>query len=466
MRSGCSGSAALVVIPVLTVCAPAGGPRGDERTVPRADDRRQPSNRAAVRSATAPRAARRGARGRTLSAERIARRPSARRASPQISDTAVLADAVALGLAAGRGRARSRCWLLDLRAARRDPPPGAALLGRARLSGSRLGWRARPVRGGLRPPPVILPARLVDELRCRGGRSDRRCTRSRTCAAATCGPTRWPASRWALLAFNPPRGSSCGALSMEREIACDDWVVAGRAPAKPSPGRSRRWRTGWVHAHRAAPSAFGSRHAIVVRVERLLDARPRRLRTSPPALGGALVVLAAIALGGANGFAGGRVRAGSAPREQGPRRGRLAELRETEPRRADRVLHGNHRPAAQRQGPAEDRDLSTRCAHGRRPRTVRRTLRRTRLRWMPPGRARKVVFHSAPRYPGAAETIKRMALTTTYEPTLRDCVPVAATVETASNVEPPTWQARFPRSLLRIRRAGALATKAPAKCPH
>ena len=86
-------------------------------------------------------------------------------------------------------------------------------------------------------------------------------------------------------------------LSMEREIACDDWVVArtgggetfARALASLASGSACRMPL-------AAPSVLGSRHAIVVRIEELLDSRPRRLRLSPPALGGALVLLALIAL--------------------------------------------------------------------------------------------------------------------------------------------------------------------------
>ncbi len=97
-------------------------------------------------------------------------------------------------------------------------------------------------------------------------------------------------------AFNPAAWFIMRRLSVEREIACDDWVVAhtgagdtfARALAKLA-GRARG------PAPIAAPSAMGSPHSIVVRIERLLDSRPRTLRLSRPALGGALMLLALIA---------------------------------------------------------------------------------------------------------------------------------------------------------------------------
>jgi TonB family protein len=82
-------------------------------------------------------------------------------------------------------------------------------------------------------------------------------------------------------------------LSIEREIACDDWVVAR------SGGGETFARTLATLASRtcartplAAPSALGSRHAVVERIERLLDARPRRLRPSLAALGAVLAFIA------------------------------------------------------------------------------------------------------------------------------------------------------------------------------
>jgi TonB family protein len=101
----------------------------------------------------------------------------------------------------------------------------------------------------------------------------------------------------ALVAVNPVVWFVMRRLSAEREIACDDWVVAqtgtGDSFAETLLALASRAR---CRAPLAAPSAIGSRHSIVTRIERLLDSRPRHLRLSRPALGGALMLLALIAL--------------------------------------------------------------------------------------------------------------------------------------------------------------------------
>ncbi len=96
----------------------------------------------------------------------------------------------------------------------------------------------------------------------------------------------------ALLALNPLAWFVLARLSVEREIACDDWVVArldagevfanalAKLACRPAAFRSI-----------AAPSAIGSRHSVVTRIERLLDRRPRRLRLSAVAVGSVLIVL-------------------------------------------------------------------------------------------------------------------------------------------------------------------------------
>ena len=100
----------------------------------------------------------------------------------------------------------------------------------------------------------------------------------------------------AFVVLNPAAWFVMRRLSMEREIACDDWVVA-RTGAGDAFARVLAALAGSAGARMplAAPSALGSRHAIVVRIERLLDSRPRHLRLSPPALGGAFMLLALIA---------------------------------------------------------------------------------------------------------------------------------------------------------------------------
>jgi beta-lactamase regulating signal transducer with metallopeptidase domain len=85
-------------------------------------------------------------------------------------------------------------------------------------------------------------------------------------------------------------------LSIEREIACDDWVVA-RSGGSETFARTLATLASRTCARTplAAPSALGSRHAVVERIERLLDAAPRRLRPSLSALGAALVFIAIVA---------------------------------------------------------------------------------------------------------------------------------------------------------------------------
>lgn len=100
-----------------------------------------------------------------------------------------------------------------------------------------------------------------------------------------------------VLAANPIAWFVMRRLAIEREIACDDWVVA-RTGAGDAFARTLA-ALAWGPRARvpiAAASVLGSRHAIVVRIERLLDARPRRLRLSPAALGGALMVFALLAI--------------------------------------------------------------------------------------------------------------------------------------------------------------------------
>jgi beta-lactamase regulating signal transducer with metallopeptidase domain len=101
----------------------------------------------------------------------------------------------------------------------------------------------------------------------------------------------------ALVAVNPAAWFVMRRLSMEREIACDDWVVArtGSGDAFAQTLLTMASRAGG-RLPLAAASVFGSRNSVVVRIERLLDSRPRRLRLSPPALGGAVTILALIAL--------------------------------------------------------------------------------------------------------------------------------------------------------------------------
>lgn len=99
----------------------------------------------------------------------------------------------------------------------------------------------------------------------------------------------------AMLALNPAAWFVISRLTIEREIACDDWVVArldaGEIFARTLAAMACRP----AFAPLAAPSAVGSKHAVVERIEKLIDRRPRTLRLSPVALVGVILAFAVIA---------------------------------------------------------------------------------------------------------------------------------------------------------------------------
>ena len=241
----------------------------------------------------------------------------------------------------------------------------------------------------------------------------------------------------AFVVLNPAAWFVMRRLSMEREIACDDWVVA-RTGTGDTFARTLLTLASdaSVHVPFAAASAFGSRHSVVVRIERLLDSRPRRLRLSRPALGAALTVLALIAL---------VMQSVSPVLAYAPQRATTAGGSTTArppgdcvtPNRSIRMtsflgmklirrLPGYHeavlelpeaRSVVARYGAANAAtlDLSVDAA----------------------GKPRKVVVLSAPPFAGMAEHITRIFMTETYAPALHGCVPVAATIRTAVHVEAP-----------------------------
>jgi len=238
-----------------------------------------------------------------------------------------------------------------------------------------------------------------------------------------------------LLALNPAAWFVMRRLSLEREIACDDWVVAqtgaGEAFARALAAMASTARG---RAPLSAASALGSRHAVVVRIERLLDARPRRLRLSSSALGGALVLLAVIALmvqsvspvlaypPQPDVLA---VTSTAAPNAAGcpvPNRGIvmsyfLGPKRRTASTPADNVEIRGARDITAKFGAAHVAtfDLTVDAA----------------------GKPRRVVVLSPPVYPGMAQDIKNIYMATTYNPALRNCVPVAATIRTAVPASAP-----------------------------
>lgn len=95
----------------------------------------------------------------------------------------------------------------------------------------------------------------------------------------------------ALLVLNPLAWVVLARLSVEREIACDDWVVSRLDAGEVFANALAKMACRPAFASIAAPSAIGSKHTIVERIERLLDKRPRRLRLSAIALTGILLLL-------------------------------------------------------------------------------------------------------------------------------------------------------------------------------
>ena len=247
----------------------------------------------------------------------------------------------------------------------------------------------------------------------------------------------------AFVALDPAAWFIMRRLSTEREIACDDWVVArtgsGDVFANVLAGLAK---TAGGRAPLAAPSALGSRHSVVVRIERLLDARPRRLRLSSRALGAALVSLAIVALlmQTVSPVLAYEPQQPPGPTAGGPVIAHAANAPDAstcaEPNRGVRMAYLMGRIGRPPGGKAPwNRDLPD-------PRTVvaqhgSANVAAYSLVVDAAGHARKIVFLTAPRYPGMAETIKKMAMATTYEPALRNCVPVAAKVVTAFSFEAP-----------------------------
>ena len=261
----------------------------------------------------------------------------------------------------------------------------------------------------------------------------------------------------AFVVLNPAAWFVMRRLSMEREIACDDWVVA-RTGAGDAFAQTLATLAGsaGTRVPVGAPSAVGSRHAVVVRIERLLDSRPRYLRLSPSALGGAIMVLALIA------FA---VQAVSPVLAYEPQR----VVRAQGPTAAaagcavpNRGIQMTYLAGVQRRlpkGAAAD-DIAMDALDPRKiaARVGSSNVATFDLTVDAAGKPRKVVVLSAPRYPGMAEHVTRLLMASTYEPALHGCVPVAATVRAGapfrapeSNtvsvivpVYPSGWSARHP----------------------
>ena len=228
------------------------------------------------------------------------------------------------------------------------------------------------------------------------------------------------------VALNPVAWFVMRRLSLEREIACDDWVVArtGTGDAFARVLAALANSTG-SRAPLGAPSALGSRHAIVERIERLLDSAPRRLRLSPPALGGALMLLALIAF---TVQSVSPVLAYQAP----------PDLAQASPNGAacatpDRGIMMTYFMGAKRRaaGSTAADDVVVPAASAVVARHGAAHVVTFDLTVDAAGKPRKVFVVSPQQYPGQAESVRRIYMASTYEPALRNCVPVTATIRTA-----------------------------------
>jgi TonB family protein len=184
--------------------------------------------------------------------------------------------------------------LRELAAIRRDAKPWSSAHGYPVLVSERV---RVPLAFGFVRPAVMLPAQLPRELGAEAIRTivvhESAHLRRRdvwTNALARVAE--------ALLVLDPAAWFVMRRLAAEREIACDDCVVerTGAGDAFAHVLADLALRSG-MRAPIAAAGATGpSRSAIVMRIERLLDASPLRLRLSPAALLAALASLTALAL--------------------------------------------------------------------------------------------------------------------------------------------------------------------------
>ncbi|HZY99004.1 MAG TPA: M56 family metallopeptidase [Candidatus Baltobacteraceae bacterium] len=105
----------------------------------------------------------------------------------------------------------------------------------------------------------------------------------------------------ALLFFNPGIAWLVAQLDLEREVACDDWVLQQNDPLPYANCLAKVVETAvWPYRAMSAPGAFLTRRAMSVRIERLLTAhRDVRVRTSLGPTGIVVAALAVLGIGAA-----------------------------------------------------------------------------------------------------------------------------------------------------------------------
>lgn len=417
--------AGLVVIPLLTVglAAQSSPPANDAPPVPQrlsmsvTPALQQPVAASPAVSAPA-----------TASAEPAA--PAPRKARISLPQGFVVAIAAIWILAAC---ARAVLLLLDVRAlaaVRRDARPWSTADGYPILLSDCL---QVPLAAGFVRAAVILPAALVERLSADAVRTIviHEVAHLRRYDVWTNGLAR---IAQVFVALNPAAWFVLRRLALEREIACDDWVVA-RTGAGDAFARALATlaTSAGTRMPLAAPSALGSRHSIVVRIERLLDARPRRLRLSPPALGGAFMLLALIAFtlqsvspdlayaATPNVLAQSSTAAPGASTCPVPNRGIMMSYL-LGPKRRAKLSGADNKPVA---------DASAVVARVGADHAVVFDFTVDAS-----GRPRDVVLRSH-RYPDMERTVTHIVMASTFEPALHDCVPVTTTVRTAFPVDTP-----------------------------
>jgi beta-lactamase regulating signal transducer with metallopeptidase domain len=103
---------------------------------------------------------------------------------------------------------------------------------------------------------------------------------------------------YALLFFNPGIAWLVSQLDLEREVACDDWVLQQNDALPYATCLAKVVEsTVWPYRAMTAPGAFVTRRGMSIRIERLLAKhRDVRVRTSFGPAGGTVAVLAALGL--------------------------------------------------------------------------------------------------------------------------------------------------------------------------
>ncbi len=155
---------------------------------------------------------------------------------------------------------------------------------------------AIPIATGIVVPAIVLPSSTIDEL----DPIARACTIEHELAHVRRGDVASNAVAriaGALLFWNPWVHYAIGNLAIEREAACDDWAIRRLGEATDYASALAALARTFANAPvpLLTPSALGSRHSLVTRIERLLTNRPRvELRLNYIAIGGIIVLFAAM----------------------------------------------------------------------------------------------------------------------------------------------------------------------------